>query len=243
MYSVIIPTCDRPDLLKRALKSVLDQTFLPDEIIVVDNGLTPVDEHILKQSVKLVRALPRYGVAQARNTGAILASGQFLAFLDDDDCWDRDYLDSMRKVILEGGFDVFLSARIEKGLFKKTQSKPVSSQDAFFRELLMRNPGVTGSSLVVSRSAFVSSRGFDPYLTTGEDRALVVDLMLRGFNVTRVVDAKMIFIGPDNAVRENSPKKLYKGKIRFIKKYWVNYSWQMRILVLSKLWKRYLLGK
>ena len=91
--SVIIPSFKRPDLLERAIKSVLDQTFQDFEIIVVDDN-APGD--IKKQTRRIVESFNdgklRYvshernkGNASARNTGIGLASGEYIAFLDDDD--------------------------------------------------------------------------------------------------------------------------------------------------------------
>lgn len=89
--SVVIPTRSRPALVIRALKSVLAQTLKPLEIIVVIDG---PDEATLKalKSIKneklKIMALPEnLGKADARNVGIKAASGEWIAFLDDDDEW------------------------------------------------------------------------------------------------------------------------------------------------------------
>lgn len=87
----MIPTYNRPQMLQRALDSVIAQTFESVEIIVVDDGSdTPT-----KQIVDAYDDVPVYllehdtslGGAAARNTGIEAASGEFVAFLDDDDEW------------------------------------------------------------------------------------------------------------------------------------------------------------
>ena len=91
-FSVVIPTYDRPALLKETLKSVFSQSFPPDEILIIDNGINQIGAEVFKRDkkIKYIRALPRIGVAQARNIGICSASGDYLAFLDDDDQWLPD---------------------------------------------------------------------------------------------------------------------------------------------------------
>lgn len=88
--SVVIPTHDRPDLLREALRSVAEQSLRPDEVIVVDDGSTPaVDESRLKESfgptVRVIRNEEARGLAFARNLGVEGASGEMVVHLDDDD--------------------------------------------------------------------------------------------------------------------------------------------------------------
>jgi glycosyltransferase involved in cell wall biosynthesis len=89
--SVVIPTCNaRPEFLEAALRCVEEQTFPAHEVIVVDNGHIPpsIDEHATVHCVRI----PQFsGPAQARKFGASLATGEYVAFLDDD-LWENRYL-------------------------------------------------------------------------------------------------------------------------------------------------------
>ena len=89
LVSVVIPTLHRPKLVLRAIHSVLNQTYREIELIVVVDGPD-------KATVAAVRSIegPRLRlivnpliVAGARNTGADRATGDWIAFLDDDDEW------------------------------------------------------------------------------------------------------------------------------------------------------------
>lgn len=96
-FSVIIPTRNRPTLLKRAIASVLMQRNVDAEVIVVDDGtnetLAPQLDDIAKslaghgQMVHLPRRSNGHGPSFALNFGAALASGSYLCFIDDDDEW------------------------------------------------------------------------------------------------------------------------------------------------------------
>lgn len=102
LISVIIPTYKRSNFLPRAIKSVLDQTYTNFEIVVIDDN-NPNSEY-RKQTEKLMGEFennPRIiyiqhdhnkGAAASRNTGIYNCSGQYIAFLDDDDVCTKDRL-------------------------------------------------------------------------------------------------------------------------------------------------------
>jgi len=97
LVSVIIPTYDRNEYLSAAVETVARQTYDPIELIVVDDcSPTPVRETLADSdtsalaTVRCLRHKTNRGANAARNTGIEAASGEFLAFLDDDDEWDPE---------------------------------------------------------------------------------------------------------------------------------------------------------
>jgi glycosyltransferase involved in cell wall biosynthesis len=95
LVSVIIPTHDRPELVLRAVKSALNQTFKDIEVIVVDDvGTAPIEE--FKQlGVQYIRIPETYWISDNRNTGIKYSKGKYIALLDDDDIWFEDYLETL----------------------------------------------------------------------------------------------------------------------------------------------------
>ena len=93
--SVIIPTYNRSSLVKEAVESVLAQTFNDLEIIVVDDGSTDDTRSVIEvvgdPKIKYYYK-ENAGVSNARNFGIEHAKGQYIAFLDSDDCWPKDFL-------------------------------------------------------------------------------------------------------------------------------------------------------
>jgi len=89
--SVIIPTRNRAQMLKRALNSVLAQSYQDFEVIVVSDGSTDHTEHIVEAfndpRITLLKHKTSRGASAARNTGMRIAKGKYIAFLDDDDEW------------------------------------------------------------------------------------------------------------------------------------------------------------
>lgn len=87
LVSVVIPSRNRPDLLKRAIESVGRQTYQRWEVVVVDDASNPPIEPVMDQvaNVRIIRNAVPGGPARARNQGAAASRGELIAFLDDDD--------------------------------------------------------------------------------------------------------------------------------------------------------------
>ncbi len=90
--SVIIPTYNRREFLKRAISSLLKQSHKSFEIIVVDDGSTDDTKKVLKNYPIRYIFQSNQGVSAARNRGAKEAKNEWIAFLDSDDEWREDKL-------------------------------------------------------------------------------------------------------------------------------------------------------
>lgn len=99
--SVIIPSYNRANFLSRAIDSVLQQTYLPLEIIVIDDGSADNTSKILTSYGSRITHFSQtnQGVSCARNAGIKLASGKWLAFLDSDDAWKKNKLQTQIEAI------------------------------------------------------------------------------------------------------------------------------------------------
>jgi len=112
LVSVVIPTYDRPEYLKRAVESVLEQTHENVELIVVDDHSPTPAEAILSDlshgtvQVRHVRHSENRGANAARNSGIEAATGEFVAFLDDDDYWKPTKLERQLDVFETSSADV-----------------------------------------------------------------------------------------------------------------------------------------
>jgi len=88
-FSVVIPNFNNGKTIARAVNSILNQTFPAHEIIVIDDGSNDNSKEVIAQFGDTVRYVyqSNAGVSAARNHGARLATGNWLAFLDADDCF------------------------------------------------------------------------------------------------------------------------------------------------------------
>ncbi|MEW2385826.1 glycosyltransferase family 2 protein [Micromonospora sp. NPDC047707] len=90
--SAVVPTRDRPELLRSAVRAILDQDYPGDVEVVVVYDRSEPDPTLAELSrpgrpVRVVRNERTPGLAGARNTGTLAATGELIAFCDDDDEW------------------------------------------------------------------------------------------------------------------------------------------------------------
>lgn len=166
LVSVVIPTFNRANDLKRALNSVVNQTYVNWECLVVDNHSTDNTDEIIAtfndSRIKLYKIHNDGIIAKSRNKGIREASGEYIAFLDSDDWWMAEKLEASL-VALERGADVvyhdlYLAKKNNQRLFlKKSSSKPVSSP--VFEHMITHGNALLNSSVVIRRSILIKIKG------------------------------------------------------------------------------------
>ena len=104
-FSVCVTTYQRWDLCFKALSSIVDQSFKPHEIILINDDPTSdvpkkVLELISENCIQYHRNEKNIGLAQSRNKAISLSSGHYFLFCDDDDYWHEEYLEKVSKKLL-----------------------------------------------------------------------------------------------------------------------------------------------
>lgn len=113
--SIIIPVYNAARVLPRCLDSILDQTFPSFEIIAINDGSTDGSMHILNEYAQAyphvlhVFNRTNHGAAASRNFGIDQASGNYIAFVDNDDWLDPDYLDRLYRSAVASNAEIVLS--------------------------------------------------------------------------------------------------------------------------------------
>lgn len=177
--SVVIPTFNRASVLPRALGSVFSQARPPEEVIVVDDGSEDGTERLVREEFPAARYFRQEnrGVAAARNRGARMARGNWLAFLDSDDEWLPAKLERQLAALgAEPGFSLCHTDEtwIRRGRRVNPMKKHAKSGGRIFQrclELCVISP----SAALIRRQLFDSLGGFDETLPVCED----YDLWLR----------------------------------------------------------------
>lgn len=174
--SVVIPTFNRQDFIKRAVESVLNQSFQPLEIIVVDDGSTDNTKEVLKDLNITYIYQKNSGVSSARNRGIEIAKAQWVCFLDSDDIWEEKKLEKQVEFHKKNSF--LISQTEEKWirnnkLINKPKHYKKHSGDIFQHSLQLCS--ITPSSVIIHKDIFKDIGVFDEELQVCED----YDLWLR----------------------------------------------------------------
>lgn len=117
--SIIMLTYNREGIVGRAIESILDQTFSNFEFIIVDNGSTDrsgviCDSYAAKDLRIKVIHRKRGNIGSGRNTGLDAATGDYIAFIDDDDYAEPDFLEFLYNLIVENDADVSICGATNK---------------------------------------------------------------------------------------------------------------------------------
>ncbi len=179
LISVIIPTFNRSDLLRRAIDSVLSQSFKDFELIVVNDGSTDNTEKTLAEynDITLLNLKHNSGVSCARNRGVKHSGGEWVSFLDSDDQWLPNKLqEQVEWMFHTPQCTIFQSREIwirDGKRVNQPRALRKKEGDLFFESL--QRCSITPSTVMIRRSLFEEHGGFDEALPACED----YDLWLR----------------------------------------------------------------
>jgi len=198
--TVVIPTYNRGDKVPRAIESALAQTVADIEVIVVDDGSSDDTEKTLRKMFgDRIRyfAQANQGASVARNKGIELARGEWIAFLDSDDLWEKDKIDWQLRVLEHFGSrcgacytDVrFFNHTEKRTMFEMAEESYRHEGEAGINKQALRllvRPG--GAGMVVCLSSFMvradiaKKTGFDANLLYSQDSDFMFRLaMLTSF--------------------------------------------------------------
>ena len=220
VFSIVLPTYNRPELLRRAISSVCRQTFQDFELIVVDDGSTvpccsgfaePGDPRI-----RLIRNPSNIGVAGARNVGIEAARGTYISFLDDDDEYQSSFLSSTHACLKDTPASTGLSwcsveyiryAQEPAGTQRtEVREFPTQYEDecALFRKFLSIG---TGFGVTIKASCLKKVGGFNAKLKVESDTDFFFRILSDGF-VPVIVSGVHVVLHDHPMARLQSPATL-----------------------------------
>ncbi len=193
-FSVVIPLYNKQNSIAATLQSVLAQTYTNYEIIVVDDGSTDGSANVARATLRefsgrstgyglefRVIRKENGGVSSARNAGILAAKGEYVAFLDGDDLWHPEYLETLHQLIedypdaaLYGiGCTTMNGDKIPENVAPSTERGEVN-------DLWNNYPGYWTGSSSSSRMRLIEIGLFDTRMTHGEDIDMWWRLLLSG---------------------------------------------------------------
>ena len=191
LVSVIIPTYKRSEKLTRAIESVLNQTYTNIELLVVNDN-DPNDDYTIKliervkpyendKRFRLIMQDKHINGAVARNVGIKQAQGEYIAFLDDDDWWDKDKLShqvsTLSKLSPEWGG---VSCRIKRYNNQELIAKMPRYESGYvYKDILMLKSDFATGTILVRHEALDEAGLFDEKLLRHQDLQLLVNFTFK----------------------------------------------------------------
>ena len=174
--SVVIPSYNRKDFLKRSIDSAINQTKKPLEIIVVDDGSTDGTEAMIKSDYDFVKFIKQKnkGVSAARNIGIKVSIGEWICFLDSDDEWKKDKLEKQINAMKSNpGYKFFHSNEIwiKNGL-RINQKKKHKKYGGDIFDKCLDMCRISPSSVMIDKTVFDEVGNFNEDLVVCEDYEL-----------------------------------------------------------------------
>lgn len=173
--SVIIPTFNREDLLKRSVSSVLNQTHAELELIIVDDGSTDNSRQVAKDFLSDSRVRYVYqensGVSSARNLGVSVSSFEWVSFLDSDDEWLENKLQKQVELHTKKPDLLFIHTEenwIRNGK-KVNKPKQYKKHGGYIFSKCLSLCAIAPSAVLMHKSLFNEMYGFSTDYTVCED--------------------------------------------------------------------------
>lgn len=179
--SIVIPLYNKERFIAKTLSSVLSQTYDNFEVVIVDDGSTDKGPEIVSKfndaRIRLIRQ-ENSGVSAARNRGIEESRGDFIALLDGDDEWKREYLEKQVSLIREfPQCDVYVTGyefrdqlgNVTYPILNRLKSNGRGILDNYLEVASFSAPIICSINIVVRKCAFESVGGFPIGVRLGED--------------------------------------------------------------------------
>lgn len=181
MVSIIVRTCNRPSVLKTALNSIRKQTYPNIEVIVVEDGTNESEQMIKEEysdlNIKYYCMQEKVGRTKTGNFALEKASGKYYNFLDDDDAFYANHVETLVQALEAGSNKAAYSIAEESQIVVKSQNpyvfrekrKIVRYSQPFNRILLYNSNYIPIQSIMFSCELYEQLGGFDESLEVLED--------------------------------------------------------------------------
>lgn len=181
--SVIVPCYNMGPFLRIAIESILNQSYPPKEIIVINDGSSDDTENVAKSfasKIKYISHKQNFGVSFSRNEGILIAKGDWIAFLDADDFWHTEKLEKQIKVLRDNPYIGFVHSSAQyyheknKRTGKIIDRSPVQGSETL--KALFNGITINTCTVLAKKDLLLKAGGFYQPLKYSEDYDLWIRL-------------------------------------------------------------------
>ena len=228
LVSVVITTYERPEKVKRAIKSVRGQTYERVEIVVVEDGSnSDVKDWLTDQGfneVEYVSHDRNCGLAAARNTGIEQTSGDYVAFLDDDDEWKPRRIEAQVTRLAEERNKndvgvVYCAVEVRTPEGEVTNCNKPENRGNLSDAIREKGASTLSSTFLFRREALETVGGFDELLPSSIDHDIWMELAVHGYRAIALDEPLVVNYDTADAdmVTDTTPR-IY-GVRRYVEKW------------------------
>lgn len=235
LVSIIMPTYNRAHVIARAIKSVMKQTYQNWELLIIDDGSVDDTEQVVTaihdSRICYVKLSENRGACHARNRGLDRAKGAYIAFLDSDNVWLKNYLEERIKVLesssakVGGVFGRFVLNRGRDKLIipsedfnEHTANAPANKK--LIRQMLRDNV-IDTNTIVLKKACVDKVNGFDERLRRLQDWEYFFRIIYySGYRIIFRNDCLVKnYIQKDSISRKSNDRAYWETRTLFLEKY------------------------
>lgn len=219
--TVVVPHHNRPELVRAALLSIRNQTVQPAEVLLVDDHSSAENQEKLRElsSLATIVSTPKnMGSSGARNFGAQIARSEWLAFLDDDDCYLPDkqerqirYLEAHPEVKALGGGMTMVTPDGKTEYWGGKTTRKITVADALCYTASL------SQALMIRRDIFLELGGFDPKVTHLEDLEFGIRLAASGYEAHFLAEPLFLYHRGGREQLSLQWRKMYEAEMKVLK--------------------------
>ena len=168
LVSIVMPSYNHANFIKSAVSSVLEQTFLDWELIIIDNYSTDETKDILNQfhdeRIRILYIRNEGSIAKSRNLGVASAKAEWIAFLDSDDSWKADKLEKVSFFLNSENDLIYHHLSLIQELPGVSSQQHIHSRklkSPILKDLILRGNTIATSSVVVRKKIFLEVGGMN----------------------------------------------------------------------------------
>ena len=246
MFSIVCPTYNSSQYIDRCLKSILNQTYLPKEVIISDDGSTDntiqlvknYNDKFLSKSISLIIIEGDHnGPGEARNKGIYKAKENWISFIDSDDDWENNKLLKVYNYITNNNsinavlhWENYIKL---DGTISKLPHGINFVKDESLKKQLYNENFFSTSALTIKRKLLINCNGFDNSFPNWQD----YELWLRISDKIKLGIIKEV-LGSYYEISSSITNRPYWKKIKSNLRVWFRYKQEMdKKIILSKLLK------
>ncbi len=209
---------ENPSFFERAISSVMEeQTLLPDELILVEDGDLPEDLHSvvdkwqakLGPKMKILRNQENIGLTKSLNNGLQIISGDLIARMDSDDISCSKRFEKQVKYLTEHPeVDILGGAILEIDDMEHIINKRYypGDQEAVLKSIFRANP-IAHSTVMIRKRVFDEGLRYDEKYRTNQDLALWIDAICKGYKIANLPEVVLRFRRLSNVYYRRRRKK------------------------------------